>query len=103
MNFSQIYEGWRNNLVPPSEIKTLIDKTSEHRTNICLGCSYHSKNHKSMRPDAHCTNCGCTLAAKTKCLSCSCPIGKWKEVLTKAQEDEMINNGESERKGSETE
>jgi hypothetical protein len=93
MDFSKIYEGWRNNLFPPSAIKTLIQQTSRQRLNICKNCPHHSKFHKTMRPDAHCTHCGCTLAAKTKCLSCSCPIGKWKEVLTEEQEDEMLKDG----------
>ena len=66
-----------------------IQKTSEERLNVCAECEHHSKNHNTARPDAHCTHCGCTLAAKTKCLSCSCPIGKWKEVLTRAQEEEI--------------
>ena len=93
MNLSQIYEGWRNNLLPPAKMKALIKQTSEQRLSICNNCPYHSKNHKTARPDAHCTNCGCTLAAKTKCLSCSCPISKWKEVLTKDQEDEILKDG----------
>lgn len=78
-------------MIPPSALKEIIKETSEQRINICLDCPYHSRHHKTKRPDAHCTNCGCTLSAKTKCLSCSCPIGKWKEVLTKEQEDEMTN------------
>lgn len=89
INLSQIYEGWKNNLFPPSALKEVIEQTSELRLGVCAQCPFHSKNHKTARPDAHCTHCGCTLAAKTKCLSCSCPIGKWKEVLTKAQEDEI--------------
>ena len=37
----------------------------------------NKKNYKTMRPDAHCANCGCTLSAKTKCLTCECPLKKW--------------------------
>lgn len=89
LKFSQIYEGWRNNLLPPKHLEEKIKEVGEERINICLNCKHHSKNHKTVRPDDHCTHCGCTLAAKTKCLSCSCPIGKWKEVLTSEQEDEL--------------
>ena len=91
MNFKQILEGWRNNTIPPSHLKDLIKTTSEQRINICLDCGYHSKYHKTLRPDAHCTNCGCTLAAKTKCLSCECPIDKWKAILTDDQEEQLKN------------
>lgn len=93
MNISQIYEGWRNKLIPPAEIKDLINKTGEERIAICEGCEWHSKNHKNVRPDAHCTNCGCTLSAKTKCLSCSCPLSKWTAVLTAQQEQEIKSDG----------
>lgn len=89
INFSQIYEGWKNNLFPPSELKEIIEKTSQDRLNICAECEHHSKFHETARPDAHCTKCGCTLAAKTKCLSCSCPINKWTPVLTREQEKEI--------------
>ena len=93
MNLSQIYEGWRNNLIPPAAIKDIIRDASEERMSICNECPHHSKNHKGVRPDAHCTNCGCTLSAKTKCLSCSCPINKWTAVLTKEQEEDIQRDG----------
>ena len=96
INFSQIYEGWRNNLIPPKEIKEAIQETSKYRMQICEACRWHSKNYNSVRPDVHCTHCGCTLAAKTKCLSCSCPINKWEAVATEEQGDELEKYGEQE-------
>ena len=93
---SQIYEGWRNNLLPPKELKKTIKDTSKERLTICEGCEYHSanrKNYKTIRPDAHCTHCGCTLSAKTKCLSCSCPLNKWVALVTPDQEEEMKSHG----------
>ena len=96
INFSQIYEGWRNNLIPPKEIKQAIQETSEYRMKICEACRWHSKNYNTVRPDDHCTHCGCTLAAKTKCLSCSCPIDKWGAVATEEQGDELEKYGEQE-------
>ena len=89
INFSQIYEGWRNNIVPPAHLKDLIKTTGEERINICLNCPHHSRWHKTARPDNHCTNCGCTLAAKTKCLSCSCPLNKWLAVVEENIADEL--------------
>ena len=101
MNLSQIYEGWRNKLIPPAAIKDIIQETSEDRIFICNSCPHHSKNHKGVRPDAHCTHCGCTLSAKTKCLSCKCPIDKWLPVLTAEQEEEIKGNGgEQQKEGS---
>ena len=86
IKLSEIYEGWRNNLIPPEKLKDKIVEVSNERITICNSCKHHSKNHKTVRPDAHCVSCGCTLSAKTKCLSCSCPIKKWEAVLTSEEE-----------------
>ena len=56
---------------------------------ICDVCENNSKFHPSIRPDVHCIICGCTLSAKTSCLSCFCPIYKWREVMTSEQEEEI--------------
>ena len=79
----QIAEGWKNTLAPEEAKKQLITTVSRARINICRNCQYHSRHHNTpLRPDAHCTHCGCTLSAKTKCLSCECPldIPKWHPV-----------------------
>jgi hypothetical protein len=75
----------------------LIDSTYQERMAICLQCPHHSDNAKkdgytSVRPDAHCTNCGCTLAAKTKCLSCECPLKKWEAVVKSQEEEYKLKN-----------
>jgi hypothetical protein len=93
---SQIYEGWRNNLLPPEKLKTAILETSNKRLAICKRCEFHSanrKDYKTIRLDAHCTQCGCTLSAKTKCLSCSCPLEKWLGEVTPEQEEQIKKDG----------
>ena len=93
---SQIYEGWRNNLLPPEKLKTAILETSNKRLAICKQCEFHSanrKNYKTIRLDAHCTQCGCTLSAKTKCLACSCPLEKWMGEVTPEQEEQIKKDG----------
>jgi len=89
IDFSQVYEGWKNNLLPAKELRPLISKISKERTAICEQCEFHSKHHKTLRLDEHCTNCGCTLSAKTKCLSCDCPIKKWVALIDGDKEDEL--------------
>jgi hypothetical protein len=93
MNVNQIYEGWRNHLFPPDKLKQLILDVSEERMLVCDVCKYNSANAKtkSIRPDVHCLQCGCTLLAKTKCLSCECPKKFWLAVLTEEEEREIIN------------
>ena len=93
MSIFQIYEGWRNNLFPPEKLKEVIEQTSTSRMDICNNCEHVSTKHKTIRKDVHCTNCGCTLAAKTKCLSCSCPLKKWVALITQDQEEEIVNYG----------
>lgn len=95
MSFKQILEGWRNHIVPSEDLKEVINITSIERMNICKQCEWFSKNRKdytTLRPDEHCTNCGCTLSAKTKCLSCSCPINLWDAVTTDESVDDELND-----------
>lgn len=68
---NDIVEGW-SNVITNSE-----EELSKERMKICNNCEYISTKHKTIRPDVHCTHCGCTLDAKTRCASCACPIGKW--------------------------
>jgi hypothetical protein len=90
INFSQIYEGWRNKLVPPADMKDMIQQVSKERLSICSKCPFHSKNHFTpLRPDAHCTDCGCNLEAKSACLSCGCPQDKWMAVVDDKQEEQL--------------
>lgn len=87
----QIAEGWKNNLTPAQFLDAKIIEVSNSRMEICNACEEHSSNKKgysSIRPDAHCTNCGCTLSAKTKCLTCECPLKKWLAV----EKEENENN-----------
>lgn len=80
MSLKQIYEGWKNHLLPEENEKAFIEHVSQERLAICNVCEEHSSNkkdYKSRRPDAHCAECGCTLSAKTKCLTCECPFKKW--------------------------
>ena len=88
----QIIEGWGNHLLPRKELELIIEQTSQERMKICNNCEHVSTKHKTVRPDVHCTDCGCTLAAKTKCLSCNCPLDKWTAVISQEQQ-KIIDDG----------
>jgi hypothetical protein len=90
INFSQIYEGWKNNLFPDKDLRKYIKDISEERMAVCEDCALISTKHKTKRPDVHCTDCGCTLSAKTKCLSCECPLKKWEAVISSRDEEEAL-------------
>ena len=85
-----IVEGYRNLIIPPEKLKEVIDIVGEERMKICEECEWHSKNHKTKRPDVHCFKCKCNLAAKTVCLHCSCPLDvpKWKAINSKINNDD---------------
>ncbi len=93
MKLGNIYEGWRNNLFPPEALKEAITEMSDERMKVCEECPFISTKHKTMRPDVHCTQCGCTLAAKTKVFAEQCPLSKWGPLLTPQQEEEIRQDG----------
>ena len=85
--FKEIVEGWRNDLIPPEHLKSLIENVSEERLAICRACPFDSINAKangynSIRIDEHCTKCGCPLSKKTKSLKSECPLDppKWEKI-----------------------
>ena len=45
INVGQIYEGWKNKLLPDADMKEQIDLVSAERIAICEGCANHSNNH----------------------------------------------------------
>ena len=91
MKISEIVEGWRNHLIPPARLKEQIQRVHDQRLIICRGCELHSSRHYTpLRPDEHCTECGCPIHAKLKCLSCGCGIHKWEAIITE-EEEETLN------------
>ena len=92
-NWNNIWEGWRNHLVPSDELKEKILETSNERLAICRQCIWNSK-HAGKRGPERCLDCGCPLIAKTKCLSCYCELRppKWDAVLTEEQEEFIQND-----------
>jgi len=99
MSLRQIYEGWKNHLLPDEYMKDVIQQVSDERLAICRACPFNSLNavnYHTIRTDEHCTDCGCSLIPKSKCLSCSCPQDKWGPVVTPEQEKEIDRNDEKE-------
>ena len=69
----------------------MIEETYQKRIKICKDCPLFSENLKrsgwdSLRVDEHCTDCGCTLSAKGRCLSCKCTKDKWLAVIENENE-----------------
>ncbi len=83
-----IREGIINNIFRSEKIA----EVKNHRLAICNTCPKHSKYHSTIRPDAHCTECGCNLDTKTACMSCQCPLSKWMALMTTEEEDKLSNS-----------
>jgi hypothetical protein len=99
IKINQIIEGWRNKIIPPKDLRETIEQVSKERLSICDTCVFHSKNHSTpLRPDVHCTNCGCNLDAKSRCLSCSCPKNKWTVFLNNLEEEQSFKQEAYEQK-----
>jgi hypothetical protein len=71
-------------------VKKWIEEVSKERLEICAACDLNSekakkKGYVTHRPDIHCTDCGCNLELKTRCMDCACPIKKWEEVISEEE------------------
>ena len=85
MNLAQIFEGWRNHLLPPEELKEVINTQYKLRSEVCLSCE-HNSTPGTIEKLSTCTRCGCVLNPKIKCLSCHCPIHKWESYISGDEE-----------------
>lgn len=81
-----IVEGWRNDIIPPKDLKEAINKMSEERMAICRACPLDSINKgiSTLVKSEHCTKCGCPLSKKTKSPTSRCPLDppKWNSYMS---------------------
>lgn len=82
----EIADGWKNDLLPASELKEAIQKMSEERLAICRACPFNSINKgiSTLVRGEYCTKCGCPLSKKTKSPTSKCPIDppKWEDYMS---------------------
>lgn len=88
--YKEIYEGWKNDMFPTSEILVM----AEPRANICSSCPLNINNvcspnqsglavktfeyQEELRHEGKVyKGCGCPLSKKTKSPDSKCPLGKW--------------------------
>lgn len=78
-NVKHILEGITNTIFVREE----VEKIAAERMAICKMCPKNSKNVPgTMRPDEHCTLCGCNLHFKTRSLDSDCPSGQWNALAS---------------------
>jgi len=88
-NANQIAEGISNTVFK----KEHVEAVATDRFQICIRCGFFdAKGTDCLAPGTQpcCSECGCSLAFKTRSLSTECPKGFWDAVVTEEQE-EIIN------------
>ena len=77
----EIFEGWKNVITNNPSVQEL----AKYRKAVCDSCPSNSTNakklseYKTLRPEEHCVECGCTLIAKQAAPSSSCPLKHWEK------------------------
>lgn len=85
IDFKGLLEGAFNSIFAKKEIEAVATE----RIMICRTCPFNSKNTDNKRPDEYCTDCGCNLYMKTRCMSCECPQKKWLKVLSEEEDSKL--------------
>ena len=87
-NLDQIFEGIKNNVIKKEHVEQIADI----RWADCSVCEHLDTDGKDCAVNGTqpcCSKCGCSMGLKIRALSSSCPIGKWKAVVTKEQEKNL--------------
>jgi len=87
-NKEQILEGIKNNIFK----KEHVEAEAALRWSICKECeSLDTTGDKCLSPITKpcCSECGCSLAFKTRALSASCPLGKWNALMDEETEEKL--------------
>lgn len=88
-NRGLILEGIKNNIFRTAHVENI----AFYRNEICNMCEFNDKKGSScVMPGSQpcCSECGCSLALKTRSLSSSCPKGFWNSELTESEEQSLL-------------
>jgi hypothetical protein len=101
-NFREIYEGWKNDLLPKDSLRELIKQVSEERNSICVKCKAYDTTgtgcaiwgtapccNKNVKSETGESGCGCPLKKKQKALQARCPWGKWDAIVTEKEAENI--------------
>lgn len=78
-NRALIWEGFKNKTFK----RKYVEKIASERQEICDYCDYLDETgEECAMPGTQpcCSECGCSLAMKTRSLGSECPLGYWKAV-----------------------
>lgn len=88
-NRNQIAEGIKNNVFK----KKHVEDIAFYRNEICRFCEFlDAKGSTCAVPGTQpcCSECGCSLAFKTRSLASECPKGFWGAEVTDKEEEEIL-------------
>jgi len=87
-NLDKIFEGIKNNVIKKEHVEQIADI----RWADCSTCEHLDSEGKSCAVPGTkpcCAKCGCSMGLKIRSLASSCPIGKWKAVVSREQERKL--------------
>ena len=87
-NIEHIYEGIKNNIFKRDH----IEAAAALRWNHCKVCKHlDTEGDSCLVPETQpcCSECGCSLGIKMRCLSTECPIGRWPALMTEEAEEAL--------------
>ena len=88
-NRKQILEGIKNKVFKNEHVEAVAKERWEQHCVRCESLDREGKKCTVPKTQPCCGECGCALGFKIRSLSTSCPLGKWKEVMTQEEEDKL--------------
>lgn len=85
----EFLQGWRNHLIPPKHLKSLIDEVSNYRLQLCKPCEYNSTSGE-VTPTSYCKKCSCPLVPKSKSFISKCPMDKWDRLMEQEEYKQFL-------------
>jgi len=98
MNIKSLIEAFKNlDKIIAGAFNTLfkrrrVEAVAKKRMSICNKCELldtEGSNCFVTGTQPCCSDCGCSLALKTRSLSSGCPKGKWEAVMTEEEEEQL--------------
>ena len=87
-HLDQVYEGVKNNIWK----KDYVEIIAGDRYRICKTCpelDLTGKGCAAPGTQPCCSNCGCSLAIKTRAMSTSCPLELWDSIMSEDEEAKL--------------
>jgi len=87
-NLDQIAEGIKNRVFKKADVEA-IAKLRWQECKICPLLDREGGSCAVNGTQPCCSECGCSIALKTRALSADCPVGRWKSIMPEEMENQL--------------